>query len=175
MSPGTVSVGGVESVTVIVKDPDDELPESSVAVQLTVVVPSGNVLPDGGVHTTVGVGSMASTALAVYVTTAPPGPVAGTVMFPGTVRTGGVVSWTVTENDPEPVLLCASVAVQLTVVVPTGNVLPDGGAHETLGLGSTVSEAETEKVTTAPEGAVAGTVMLPGTLTVGGVVSCTVI
>ena len=117
---------------------------------------------------------MASTALAVYVTTAPPGPVAGTVMLPGTVTTGGVVSWTVTENEPEPVLPCASVAVQLTVVVPTGNVLPDGGEHETLGLGSTVSEAETENVTTAPDGPVAGTVMLPGTLTVGGVVSCTV-
>ena len=42
---------------------------------------------------------------------------------------GGVVSWIVTENDPEPVLPCASVAVQLTLVVPRPNVLPDGGEH----------------------------------------------
>ena len=37
-----------------------------------------------------------------------------------------------------------------------------------------MSEADAENVTTAPDGPVAGVVMLPGTLTVGGVVSSTV-
>ncbi len=49
----------------IVNDAEAELPESSVAMQVTVVVPSGNVLPEGGAQTSVGVGSIASTALAV--------------------------------------------------------------------------------------------------------------
>jgi len=174
MSPGTVSIGGAESLTVIVNDAEAELPEPSVAVQVTVVVPSGNVLPEEGAQTSVGVGSIASTALAVYVTTAPDGLVACTVMFAGTVTTGGVVSWTVTENDPEPVLLCASVAVQLTVVVPTGKVPPEEGEHKGAIGPSTMSEAEAENVTTAPEGPVAGVVMLPGTETEGAVVSTTV-
>jgi hypothetical protein len=43
-------------------------------------------------------------------------------MGPGTVTTGGVVSCTFTVNDAVPVLLCASVAEQVTDVVPNGNV-----------------------------------------------------
>ena len=82
-------------------------------------------------------------------------------MFAGTVTTGGVVSWTVTENDPEPVLPCTSVAVQVTVVVPTGNVLPDGGKHEGVIEPSTMSDADAANVTTAPDEPVAGVVMLP--------------
>src|SRR3954452_8334640 len=39
--------------------------------------------------------------------------------------TGGVVSRTVTVNDPCAVLLCVSVAVHWTVVVPSGNVDPE--------------------------------------------------
>src|SRR5438270_5045910 len=38
---------------------------------------------------------------------------------------GGVVSRTVTVNEPCAVLLCVSVAVHCTVVVPSGNVDPD--------------------------------------------------
>jgi hypothetical protein len=55
-------------------------------------------------------------------------------MSAGTVRTGGVVSTrlTVTWNEPEVELPWESVAVQLTVVVPTGNVLPEAG--EQLGV-----------------------------------------
>ena len=75
-------------------------------------------------------------------TGAPLAPVASCVMSPGTVTVGGVVSRTVTAKlfgalvFPEE-----SDAVQLTVVVVIGKVLPDGGAHETLGFGSTLSEA----------------------------------
>jgi hypothetical protein len=52
-----------------------------------------------------------------------------TVKSPGTVITGGVVStrFTVTEKLPLAEFECASVAVQVTVVVPTGNVLPEAG------------------------------------------------
>ena len=75
MSPGTLTVGGVVSLTVTVNEPAAELPESSVAVQVTVVVPSGKVLPEGGAQTTLGLGSTRSEAVAVYVTTAPDGPV----------------------------------------------------------------------------------------------------
>ena len=49
-------------------------------------------------------------------------------MSDGTVITGGVVSAccvTVTANDFVAVLACASVAVQVIVVVPTGNFDPD--------------------------------------------------
>ena len=37
-----------------------ELPDASVAVQVTGVLPSGNCDPDGGVHFTFGFGSMLS-------------------------------------------------------------------------------------------------------------------
>ena len=40
------------------------LPEASVAEQVTVVVPTGNVDPEAGEQTSVGVGSAASLALA---------------------------------------------------------------------------------------------------------------
>ena len=49
----------------------------------------------------------------------------------GTVITGGVVSTstTVTVKLFWPVLPCESVAVQVTVVGPSGNVLPEAGAQ----------------------------------------------
>jgi hypothetical protein len=76
------------------------------------------------------------------VNAAPAGPVASTVAFAGTVRTGGAVSLTVTVNEAEPVLLCASVAVQVTVVVPSGNVEPLAGAQVTATTPSMLSVAE---------------------------------
>ena len=61
----------------------------------------------------------------------------------GTVSTGGVLSTsvTVTENDAWPVLPCASVAEHVTVVVPTGKLLPEAGAHDAVTGPSTVSFA----------------------------------
>ena len=53
--PARAMVGGVVSETVTVKLPLAEvLPEASLAVQLTVVVPSGKVEPETGEHVTVG-------------------------------------------------------------------------------------------------------------------------
>ena len=48
-------------------------------------------------------------------------------MFAGTVMDGGSVSFTVTRNDFDVVLFEVSVAVHVTVVVPSGNAVPEGG------------------------------------------------
>lgn len=86
------------------------------------------------------------------------------------------MSCTVTKNDFVALLPWASVAVQLTCVVPTVKVAPDAGVHVTGTVPSTVSVAAGfVKVTTAPPGPVASVVMSAGGApTVGAVVSCTV-
>jgi hypothetical protein len=76
------------------------------------------------------------------VNAAPAGPVASIVAFAGTVMAGGAVSLTVTVNEAEPGLPCASVAVQVTVVVPSGNVEPLAGVHATATTPSMLSVAE---------------------------------
>jgi hypothetical protein len=64
-------------------------------------------------------------------------------MFDGTfVSVGLTVSTTVTWKVPAALVFpTLSLAVQLTVVLVTGKVLPDAGAQVTVGLGSTVSVA----------------------------------
>jgi hypothetical protein len=52
-------------------------------------------------------------------------------MLAGTLITGGVVGCTVTVKEACEVLLCASVAAQVTVVAPMGNVEPDAGVQLT--------------------------------------------
>ena len=135
--------GGVVSTTVTVNDAGPVLPCVSVALQFTVVVPTGNVEPDGGVQETGSVPSTVSVALGrEKVTLAPAPELAWTVMVEGTpLMTGGIVSWTVTVNDEVAVLPCASLELQLTVVVAIGNVEPDAGVQLT-GVGpSTASVA----------------------------------
>jgi hypothetical protein len=80
------------------------------------------------------------------VTVAPAGLVAGVVMLAGTVIVGGVVSWTVTVNVALLELggVAWSLALQVTVVAPIGNVEPEAGAQDRLGLGSTRSVALAE-------------------------------
>ena len=70
------------------------------------------------------------------------------VMLSGQVTTGGVASITVTVKVPVRVLPTASVAVLVTIVVPSGNVEPDGGLDETV-AGEQSSLARTLKLTTA--------------------------
>ena len=72
---------------------------------------------------------------------APVALVASTVAFAGTVTTGPVVSATVTVKDAAPLLPRVSVAVQLTVVAPSGNVAPLAGVQVTATLPSTTSLA----------------------------------
>lgn len=103
-------------------------PTEFVAVQVTVVTPIGKVEPDGGAQVTVaplvavGVG---------YVTTPPVEVVAVTFMLIGQAIVGGGLPDTITRKlqFAEPL---AFVAVQVTVVVPTGNVEPDGGTQFTV-------------------------------------------
>src|SRR3954466_6326794 len=64
---GSVIVGGSGAATgastVTSNEAPDELPEASVALHATVVVPTGKTEPDGGVHDTIGFGSVSSVAL----------------------------------------------------------------------------------------------------------------
>jgi hypothetical protein len=107
------------------------LPARSVAVQLTVVVPSANVEPEAFEHTGAIAPSTASLADVVNVATPPAAELAVIARLLGTVSTGGVVSATVTAKLAVLVLFAASCAVHATAVVPTANKLPDAGVHAT--------------------------------------------
>jgi len=158
-----------------VKEPVAVLPWESVAEQLTVEVPRAKIEPEAGMHETLTGPSTVSVAVGAKLTGAPSGLVASTaVMSAGRVRAGGVVSSTVTVKDPFTVLLWESVDEHATVVVVMENMSPDEGLQLTASDPSTKSLAETVKVTTAPCGPVASTVILAGKCSVGAVVSRTV-
>src|SRR4029077_7757996 len=134
-----------KSITFTWKVPVLVFPAGSFAVQVTIVVPTGKVAPDAGLHETARSdnrlsGSVAETA---KVTTAPLEPVALVVTSAGTVKVGAVLSSTTTAVLAVPVLPAASVAEQLMVVLPTGKVLPEAGVQ----LG--VRETDTKSVATA--------------------------
>jgi hypothetical protein len=128
MSAGTVTTGAVVSWTVTWNDADELFPAASAAVHVTVVVPSGNVEPDAGVQLEL-VTPTASVNVTVNPTGAPDALVASAVTSAGTPIAGAVVSWTVTWNDAVAVLPLVSVAVHVTVVVPSGKVDPLAGVQ----------------------------------------------
>ena len=108
------------SVTIAGNAADPTFPAASVAVQVTVVVPSGRNDPDAGLQSVVTAPSVSSVADAAKVTVAPAAVAAWAHASVGTLTTGGVVSpVTVTRNDADPVLPTRSVAAQLTTHVPT--------------------------------------------------------
>jgi hypothetical protein len=152
--------------------------DASVAVHVTVVVPTGNCDPAGGLHTTVDVPQL---SVAV-----------GVVKFTGALvenghdgcavaviaaghpfgNTGTCVSLTVTMKMQLASGLTPLDAVQLTVVVPTGNVCGDvitvaPSLHATVGAGIPV--APTEKLTEAEHcpGLALTTIGLAGHVIVG--------
>jgi hypothetical protein len=91
IGPGTVRDGGVESRTVTSNVPgNDVLPEASVAVQETWVVPSGKTLPDPWLQLMSGEESIASLAVTGKPTVAPAVEVASTEKDAGTEMVGGV-------------------------------------------------------------------------------------
>jgi hypothetical protein len=140
-SAGTPLItGAVVSLTVTVNDALELLPRVSCAVQWTVVMPSANREPDAGAQLTVAASS-GSEDVTAYDTVAPPAPEASAARFPGFVIVGAVMSATVTLNDAEELLPAASVAVQLTVVGPYGNVEPEAGKQFTGSVPSTASVA----------------------------------
>src|SRR5678815_3367616 len=113
--------GGSLSVTVIVNEQVVLLPDESVAVDVTVVTPTGKKLPEAGNEVTVTLGQL-SVAMGVKVTIAPQTPRSlNLLMFAGQVITGGCVSFTVTLNaqvaKPPPFN-----AVAVTVLTPTGKL-----------------------------------------------------
>jgi hypothetical protein len=171
---GTVTTGPVVSVTVTVKDAAPLLPLVSVAVHETVVGPSGKVDPLAGVQLTARGPSTPSLADAVKLNAAPVAAVASTVAFAGTVTTGPVVSVTVTVKEAAPLLPVVSVAVQVTVVGPSGKVDPLAGVQVTARGPSTASLADAVKLKLAPVALVASSVALAGTVTTGPIVSVTV-
>jgi hypothetical protein len=170
---GTVTIGKSSSATVTVNEALPVLLCTSVAEHVTLVVPIAKVEPETGEQVGVIAPSTVSVADAVKVTTAPVEPVAAVAMFNGTVTNGDVVSSTVTVNEALPVLLCASVAEHVTVVVPIAKVEPETGEQVGVSVPSTVSTAEAVKLTVAPDELAASTVMFDGTVTVGDVVSST--
>lgn len=102
---------------------------ASVAVQVTVVVPSGNDEPLGGTQAVVTPGQLSLAVGGGKLTT----PLVGgghvwapvvPVIAAGQVIEGGCVSLTVTVNEQE-----LEVSEQVTVVVPTGKNELEGGAH----------------------------------------------
>ena len=150
------------------------LPAASIAEQVTVVVPSGKVEPEAGEQVAATEPSTISVAEAEKLATAPEGPVASRIILAGTVTVGGVVSTTDTLKLALPVFPDASVAEQLTVVVPRAKVEPEAGEQVAARGPSTRSLAEAVKEMVAPEGPVASTVIFAGSVTEGAVVSCTV-
>src|SRR4051794_19134109 len=155
-----VTAGGVLSATVTEKAPVVVWLYGSVAVHWTVVVPSGNVAPGGGTQATVAPGLV----LVVYVTAAPPGPVASTVKSAGRSRVGGGTP-TRTVKEAVPVLACVSVARQSTIVSPRSNVDPDAGLQTTGRVPSMLSVAVAVNVTAG-----VGKMTPAGTVTTGRVV-----
>src|SRR5438128_7267829 len=147
---GTVNVGAVVSRTVTMKLPVPTFPRASVAVHVTVGAPNGNVAPLAGVQVVAMGPSMLSVADALKVTAAPAGPVASALTPGGTVTMGAVVSLTVTVKEAEPVLPCASVAVHVTTVAPSGNVAPLAGTQVVATAPSTISLADPLNVNGVP-------------------------
>ena len=138
MLAGQVIVGFCVSLTVTVNEQFAGLPDPSVTVQLTVVVPVGKLEPEGGLQTGVPTFGQLSVAVAfAYVTTAEHWLAAvPCTTFAGQVITGACVSLTVTVNEQVAVSPAPSVTVQFTVVVPFGNEPPDGGVQTTAFGGS---------------------------------------
>src|ERR1051325_3225636 len=126
---GQVIVGGCVSRTVTVKRHRPTLPLASVAELVTVVTPTGNVLPLGGKITRF-VTLQLSVALAAYVTLLRlhvPASAANTRLLEH-VTTGLSRSTIVMVNVQLLECPLLSVAVLVTIVVPSGKVLPPGGS-----------------------------------------------
>ena len=111
-------------------------PQASLAVQVTVVTPIGKKLPLGGTQLTL-TGAQPPDAVLVKKTTAPLEVLAGTVMLVEQARVigglpGGLIVTVKLQFVLPPQL---SLAMHVTVVVPTGKVLPLGGLQFTVGGG----------------------------------------
>src|SRR5581483_2244700 len=104
----------------------------SATTRVTVFVPTGKKLPDGGMALVLATPQLSDWAGRLKVTTAPhcPGSFVCT-MLAGTIALGGSTSLTVTLNVVLLALPQASVAIFVTMVVPTGKAEPDASTELT--------------------------------------------
>jgi len=137
MLDGQVITGGIVSTIVTVKLHWFVFPPMSVAVQVTVLRPTGKIAPLGGAQLTLTPAQL-SPVLAEKDTAVPPCPPHSRAMLAGQLMVGGVMSRTITgkEHVAKPDLF---VAEQVTMFVPTGKTLPEAGVHVTAGLGVPVT------------------------------------
>ena len=134
--------GASPSFTVTLKVHVFSLPLLSVAVQVTVVTPLLKVEPLTGLQTTDATAQLSLAVGAVQFTTAAHRPASVfCVMLAGQGITGFSVSLTVTSNWQLPLLPAASLAVQVTCVVPLGKAEPLPGLQATVTLPSQLSVA----------------------------------
>src|SRR4051812_5421078 len=168
MFAGQVTVGASLSMTRTLNEHVSMLPLESVALQVTVFVPLGNTLSEGGVQTTEAPPQL-SVALGAKLTRASHRPCSVlTTMFVGHVMTGFSRSTTPTVKPHETRLLEGSVAVQRTFVFPLGKRDPLGGTQTTV-TNCELSEALTVKSHTASQRpTVVGTIRFLGQLMIGG-------
>ena len=140
------------STIVTVNEQLPVLVAASVAVQVTVVTPRGNVEPEGGVQTGVNEPSQLSVAVAVNVTATEHIPAGEFIVIgDGQVTIGASSSLTVTVNEQLPMFDDVSVAEQVTVVMPFGKAVPDVGLQTGVSVPSQLSVAVEVKVTTAEQ------------------------
>jgi len=132
--PGHRIWGASSSSTDTVKLHELALPLASVAVQVTVCTPTAKVEPLAGSQTRL-VTAQLSVALADQVTLVLPHWPASAVAtrFVGQRTRGGSASRTVTVKVHELLFPEASIAVQVTVVVPMGNSLRSAGLQVNCG------------------------------------------
>jgi hypothetical protein len=141
-------IGKTASVIVTVNEQVVVLPAASLTVYVTVVTPRLNALEPTVLIPVAGDAPVVAPVNAQVCTVTPqlsvavglagakvavhtPGSVV-LVTLAGQVMLGACVSFTVTVNVQEAVLPAASVAVEVTEVVPTGNTLPLAGT-DTIG------------------------------------------
>src|SRR5437762_1302746 len=133
MLAGQMAAGASVSLTVMLKLQLAVLPEASMAVQVTLLVPLANVLPLVGLQLTVTPEqlSVATGDAKLTFWLHWPGAVLVT-MPPGQVITGNWVSFTVTLNMQLALFPLASSAVQVTTFVPLAKALPFVGLQVTV-------------------------------------------
>ena len=171
---GQLGVAGAVAVTITLNEQLAVLPDASVAVQVTVVVPCAKAEPLAGVQLEVTpeqlsltVGANVTTAVLLQVLV---------VILAGQAIVGAVVSLTVTVNEQLLVPPPVSMAVQVTGVVPLANVEPFVGVQVVVTDPPQALLPVTVHLTTCEqEVAVVLVVMLPGQAMVGsGFCSATV-
>src|ERR1051325_740591 len=141
-------------------------PERSVAVQVTSVWPRAKNEPESASHLMDGFESTGLAAVTVKLTRPPLAFSASPVTLDGTLITSLVKS-TFTSNEPPPTFSELSVAVQVTVVLPTGKSEPEAGKQLGVIAPSMSSSAVTSYFTNAPRPSVASTEKERGTFTIG--------